>query len=261
MNYRLVPLGTNGFYASFGRHTMSYLLLVDNRAILLDAGTGVARLIEDSVKRLLEPYSQLDIILSHYHVDHVAGLCYLPGVWPGKEVRIYAPGKPFVEFSPEEALSRLLNPPIYPLVLRDLPIEVVPITTQFSQIGDISLEVWPQKHSGGGSVGMRIADQLIYVTDTPVDLTNTEHAKGGRLLLHELWLTDAEAANSEVERSRHSYLSGVAQFCTESNVEQLMFVHHNPVRNTEDLSRIADSLRNMLSIPVILPEETKVYQF
>jgi ribonuclease BN (tRNA processing enzyme) len=107
---RLVPLGINGFIPSFGRQTMSFLLLTGNEALLLDAGTGVGRLLERTMIDLLQPYDCLNIILSHYHLDHVVGLSYLPGTWMRGVVRIYAPGRPFVETEPDQALSRLLQP-------------------------------------------------------------------------------------------------------------------------------------------------------
>ncbi|MGD2114802.1 MAG: MBL fold metallo-hydrolase, partial [Acidobacteriota bacterium] len=75
---RLIPLGTNGYIPTHGRQTMCFLVRFEDRALLLDAGTGVARLLEPRVRELLEGVEQLDVILSHFHLDHVIGLSYLP---------------------------------------------------------------------------------------------------------------------------------------------------------------------------------------
>ena len=70
---------------------MSFLVLVEGHALLLDAGSGVGRLGEEPVARLLEGFDHLDVALTHYHLDHVVGLSYLPGVWRDKSVRLVGP--------------------------------------------------------------------------------------------------------------------------------------------------------------------------
>jgi len=53
-------------------------------ALLLDADTGTAGLIEPRIKEQLQPVKEVHILLSHYHLDRVSGLFYLPAVWPAK---------------------------------------------------------------------------------------------------------------------------------------------------------------------------------
>src|SRR5262245_34682861 len=110
---RLIPLGINGFVPTFGRHTTSFLILTSDTAILLDAGTGVARLLDSHVADVLASYENLNIILSHYHLDHIIGLSYLAGIRRKMAVSIYAPTTPFVESNPETALRLLLRPPLF----------------------------------------------------------------------------------------------------------------------------------------------------
>ncbi|MGH7338266.1 MAG: MBL fold metallo-hydrolase, partial [Myxococcota bacterium] len=103
---RLLPLGTNGYFPTQGRQTMSYLLVAtgaassagsgagssagSRAALVLDAGTGLGRLAEPELAELLAPIERLDILLTHYHLDHVVGLSFLPGIWSGRAVRIFA---------------------------------------------------------------------------------------------------------------------------------------------------------------------------
>jgi len=258
---RLVPLGTNGFIPSFGRQTMSFLVLWRSEALLVDAGTGMARLLERPVMELLRPYDCLNIILSHYHLDHVVGLSYLPGMWTRGCVRIYAPGQPFVQAVPEEALNQLLHPPLFSLTLHEfpVPIEVVELTQESLQIGDLTIQLRAQDHPGG-SVGIRIADVIAYITDTIADQATQVFAQGVELLLHEVWLTDAEASYNPVERSMHSYASAVAQIAMRAGVRQLMPVHHHPKRSDADIRRLARSIEKQAGIEVIVPQEGKVYQ-
>jgi ribonuclease BN (tRNA processing enzyme) len=260
MPARLVPLGINGFIPSFGRQTMSFLLLTGKEALLLDAGTGVGRLLEPTIIDLLQPYNCLNILLSHYHLDHVVGLSYLPGTWMRGVIRIYAPGRPFVETEPDQALGQLLKPPLFPRRFADFPayVEVVPMKSGFLEIGGMSIQLQGQNHPGG-SVGVRVGNAIAYVTDTPVAQTTQTFVQGVRLLLHEVWLTDEEARQDEVEREKHSYVSGVAQIAKRAKVGSLMAIHHHPKRLYEEIQKLGQEMEALAGVKVIVPEEGRVY--
>ena len=66
---RLLPLGTTGYHPNDLRQTACYLL--PNSGTVFDAGSGVFRLAKHVET------DELDIFLSHTHLDHVAGLTYL----------------------------------------------------------------------------------------------------------------------------------------------------------------------------------------
>jgi ribonuclease BN (tRNA processing enzyme) len=256
MSVRLIPLGTNGFIPSQGRQTMSFLLLHPDSAILLDAGTGVSRLLEQPISEVLRPYGSLNVILSHYHLDHVVGLSYLPAVWRGKPVTIYAPGPGLVHAAAEKALNDLIRPPFFPLTFRDfpLPVTVAPITSDHFQVGSVAVRMRPQKHSGG-SAGIRIGD-IAYATDTVVDEDTVEFVRGARLLLHEVWLEDAAESRSV----GHSDPYGVADIATRAGVGGLMIVHHPPFRSQAEISAIAAAIQVTTPVTIIVPEEGVVYE-
>ena len=260
MTLRVVPLGTNGYIPALGRHTASYLLLTPVQAILLDAGTGIARLLEQPLIDLLAPYDCLNVILSHYHLDHIVGLSYLAGTWTRGTLRIYAPGRPLVDAEPEDALNRLLSPPLFPQRLAEFPAatEVIPLTTLSLTIGGLAIALRVQTHPGG-SLGMRIGDSLAYVTDTIVDDATADFVRGVRLLLHEVWLTDAEAHLDEPERGRHSYVSGVAQIAQRAAVGELMPIHHKPTRSREEIAEMARELHALAGVSVTVAQEGRVY--
>ena len=260
MTVRLVPLGTNGFIPTQGRQTMSYLLLTQDEAILLDAGSGVSRLLEEPLASLVNQYAALNVVFSHYHLDHTVGLTYFTAVWPQKPIHIYAPGWPLLGVAGEEALNNLIKPPNFPLTLDKFPapVTMTPVTENTLQIGGVSIRLRSQKHAGG-SVGMRFGDDMAYTTDTVVDEQTISFARGVKLLLHELWLDDTDAAPEEATRTGHSYASGVAKIATEAGVGSLMIVHHHPKRTMVQIRKTAQTVQSMTPAHVIVPEEGKVY--
>lgn len=256
MPLRLVPLGTGGYFPAHGRQTMSFLLVAGENALLLDAGTGVSRLAEPAVAALLAGCPRLDILLTHYHLDHVVGLSYLPGVWRGRPVRLFAPAPPLVAAAPEEALGRLLAPPLFPVPLAafPLPVEVVPFTGPELTAGPFTLRLRSQRHPGG-SVGVRVGDALAYVTDTVLDPETEAFVRGVGLLLHEVWLTDDEAGGGAAERSGHAAASEVADLARRAGVGRLLPVHHHPRRSAEELTALAAALAARAGLPVEIAAE------
>ena len=82
---KLVLLGTGGYHPNERRHTPC--MMIPQCGIMLDAGTATFRATE-----YLET-SELDIFLTHAHLDHVVGLTYLFNVMrvhPLERVTVHA---------------------------------------------------------------------------------------------------------------------------------------------------------------------------
>ncbi len=248
---RLLPLGTNGFIPAAGRQTMSFLVERDGEALVLDAGSGLARLLEPAAAETLARLERLDIVLTHYHLDHVVGLSYLPGLVPERAVRIFAPAPPLTASGPE-ALATLISPPLFPVTFDrwPMPVEIVPYSGPELEIGSFRIAVRGQRHPGG-SAGLRIGDELAYVTDTVLDPATAEFVRGVGLLLHEVWLTDDEAAVEDAARKGHSSAGPVAELARRAGVGALVPVHHHPRRTPADLEALSARLRRGSDLVVL----------
>ncbi|WP_165847690.1 MBL fold metallo-hydrolase [Ammonifex thiophilus] len=261
----LIPLGTNGFFPSRGRHTACYLLMpTPETAVLLDAGTGMARLLEPEIRKRLEPVRELHIVLTHYHLDHTCGLFYLTGVWSRRKVVVHAPGPPLVDAEPVRALEKLLSPPLYPMRLWDLPLEVSEVIDPEKEIAGLRFRFRRQKHPGG-SVGMRVEDVLAYITDTVADPATADFVKGVRFLMHETWLTDGEAeesveADGVPAREKHAFAGAVAEIAAGAGVGRVAPVHHAPWRSNEEILMLAGSMEERSGVEVVVLEEGKEYE-
>ncbi len=256
---RLVPLGVNGYLPIGGRHSSCYLVLLEDAAFLLDAGTGAARLHEPEIRKLTEPYSELHVLLSHYHVDHTAGLYYAFTAWRKGPLHVYAPVLPFIDADPVEAIRRYFCPPLNSFLLEDSTIQVHPLAGAEQMIAGHRVRAWAQQHPGG-SVGLRLDDCLAYVTDTVVMMENVDHARGVDVLLHEMWLNDADAAKQEKERQRHACFSPVVDFVTAAAPGLFMPVHVYPHYSDEALAEMARAAEAASGVRTMLPVEKLVYQ-
>ena len=258
---RLVPLGTNGFIPTHGRQTMSSLVLAPGGALLLDAGSGVARLAEERVRGLLASVERLDVLLTHYHLDHVVGLSYLTAIWRGRPVRLFAPAPPLVDGTPEEGVGRLLAPPLFPVRAADfpLPLEIVPYDgTEPVEAAGLTLRFRRQNHPGG-SAGARVGDLLVYATDTTADDGTAELAAGVDLLLHECWATDAEAAADASFTRGHSSVAGVARVAKAAGVRRVLTVHHHPLKGDGELAAMAAAVGEIAGVEAAVPVEGMIY--
>jgi ribonuclease BN (tRNA processing enzyme) len=260
----LLPLGLNGFFPSHGRQTMCFLLAEGgdgDSPLLLDAGTGLGRLRERRVRDRLEGLERLDILLTHYHLDHVVGLSYLSAAW-GRPARILAPAPPLVDFPPDIALGRLIAPPLFPATLDQFPspVEVRSYAdgAELSALLGRAATVRRQQHPGG-SVGLRLGT-LVYATDTAADDATADFARGCALLLHEVWLSDEEVQRNERQLSGHSAVTPVAALAGRAGVAALAPVHHHPLRDARGLDELYSALRAASAVPVVRLEEGESFE-
>jgi len=255
---KLIPLGVNGYLPINGRHSSCFLVLYDDAAFIFDAGTGAARLHEPEISALLKPYKEVHMLLSHYHVDHTVGLYYAFTALREHSFHVHAPTCPFMSANPEEAIRRYFSPPLNSYELKDCSIDIHPLNQEKQDIAGHRVQIWSQKHPGG-SVGIRIDDDIAYVTDTVVMPENVEQVRGVSMLLHELWLNDADASTQEKESNRHACFGPVAEFIKSAAPKRMMPVHLYPHYSDAQLELMTHELAQKSGIPANLPIEGRVY--
>lgn len=122
---RMVLFGSGGWIPSRHRDTMCVVVELGANLFVLDSGTGMRRFRDRIGHSLLGKYDTISIFLSHYHLDHIVGISYLPLNFTGKRVIFYAPEFVAEDQEPEKILARLFDSPIFfppfrvPLLHRD----------------------------------------------------------------------------------------------------------------------------------------------
>jgi ribonuclease BN (tRNA processing enzyme) len=188
--------------------------------LLLDAGTGIRRLLTSP--SLMDGVASVDVLLSHFHLDHVVGLSYLPGLPAGVECTVWGPGSALYGTATSELLERLIGPPLFALTLLETVSEIAELPMGELDIGPLRLQLRAQEKHTHPSVAMRVGDELTYCTDTGYDPGNAPFATGSRHLLHEaFWLDDAQDHT-------HSTAEEAAIVARDAGVDDLTLVHLNP---------------------------------
>ncbi len=220
---RLVLLGTTGYHPSDRRHTPCMML--PQCGIMLDAGTAMFR-----AAAYLET-RELDIFLTHAHLDHVIGLTYLFSllyVHPLDRITVHGDPQKLAAID-EHMFSEHLFPKKPPYELRPLAGEV-----SLSRGG--RLTHFPLEHQGG-AIGFRLdwpGHSMAYVTDTTAaaGADYVKKIRGVDLLVHECYFPDAYA--DWAQKTGHSCTTPVAQLAREAQVGRLVLVHLNPLATADD---------------------------
>jgi ribonuclease Z len=220
---RLILLGTTGYHPNDRRQTPC--LLLPEVGVMLDAGTAVYR----AAEYLATP--DLDIFVTHAHLDHIVGLTYLFSVmhsYPLRRITVHGLAENLAAIR-----EHLFAPAMFPI---DPPCEFRPLEASLALAGGGRLTHFPLEHRGG-SIGLRLdwpGHSMAYVTDTTADprAAYVERIRGVDLLVHECYFADAQA--DWARKTGHSHTTPVAQVARAAGVGRLALVHVNPLSTADD---------------------------
>lgn len=227
----LTILGGGGWLPAHGRHTATALLRDGDTAILIDAGTGVCRLLEQPA--LIQGVTRMDIVLTHFHLDHIAGLAYLPALGLCEQTTIWGPGQLLYDASTAVLLEHVSREPFHPVPLEQQDIEVrdVPPSGELELAG-VRVSTRTQTRHSAPTLGLRFDDRLAWITDTAHDPDSARFAAGCTVLAHEAWFTDSRPRNAEI----HSSAAEAASVAADAGIDRLVVIHLPPfAASVEDL--------------------------
>jgi len=220
---QLLLLGTTGYHPSARRHTAC--LLFPEIGLVLDAGTGFFR-----VRDWLQT-TELDVFVTHAHLDHVIGLTFLFDV--AYESGLQATRVHGDPGHLQAVQDHLFAKPLFPVLP---PLTFHPLRGPTKIGGGGKLTYFPLEHPGG-SLGFRLDwpdRSLAYVTDTTArtDAEYIEEIRGVDLLIHECYFPDGQ--EELALKTGHSCLSSVLAVAKAAQVKRLLLIHVNPLANEDD---------------------------
>lgn len=230
-------LGTAGYHPNAQRHTScSYvtgMAQASDCAIVLDAGTGLFRLIGRDLPKILH------IVLSHAHLDHVSGLTYLLNLLWERDTKAIIYGD---AATLDVVKNSLFDSPLFPLPLNWPTVTIEPGMP--FEICGAQVNTFLLTHPGG-SLAYRFdwpGKSLAYVTDTAGDGRYLNFVRGVDLLVHERNFSDSLHEIAAV--SGHCTSEQVLKVVREAQVKNIALTHFNPLTEHEPLEE--DSLLSSL---------------
>lgn len=230
----------------YGGNTCCVEIRLGTRLFIVDAGTGF-----EAAGRALcgNAPPRIDLLLSHLHQDHVAGLPFFAPVLAGCPVTIHCGN--LGGQTAKEPLDTLFSPPLFPVTLAELPSELSYVgfkageTLRFED--GTSVATCPLHHPGGAT-GYRFdhaGRSVCYVSDI-------EHEAGGPApdvvrFCHDadLVIYDAMFTESEFERFRgwgHSTWQAGVALCRAAGAHALAAFHHHKRHDDTALAAIEAEL-------------------
>lgn len=238
-------LGTAGYHPNDTRQTSCYYL--PEAGIALDAGTGTYRL-----PKVLAGKS-LNILLSHAHLDHTAGLTFLLDVLanhPLEQIQIWGESDKLAAVR-----EHLFHPLIFPAPL-DACWNPIDDATEFV-IGETKVS-WRHQDHPGGSVAYRLewpnGKRLVYSTDTTGD-SSPEYVAWSRhadLLMHECYFRNE--ASEWAQKTGHSWTDRVAEIANLNTPKKLLLTHVNPLEHASDPVQ-SDLIRERIDAETLIAED------
>jgi ribonuclease BN (tRNA processing enzyme) len=237
-------LGSGGFVPTGTRETSSLLLVGsgdDEAAVIVDAGTGLRRLITDR-DALLGGRTRLEVLLTHFHIDHVCGLAYLTEL-TNMDITVRGPGAELYDMPTATALARLFAPPIMPVDLEQLGVRVGELPVGEVSDGSaaaLGVRTRRQDRHTNPTLGIRVGDELTWCTDTEDDPLTVDFARGARVLAHDAWGPPAAPGHAEP--------AAAAQVAVDAGAEKLVLIHVPPMADEAALHAHAAAVHAQVTV-------------
>jgi ribonuclease BN (tRNA processing enzyme) len=235
----------------YGGQTSCVLVSEDDDLLVLDAGSGTQAFNTKDIPR----NRRVDVLLTHLHMDHIQGLGFFkPLFMPDVEVHIWGPAS---TQSLHSRISRYLSPPLFPVLVRDLPcrLKLHEVGNSSFEIGHFSIQSSFVIHPGP-TLGYRVKGNesvFTYIPDHEPALgksgiiKNTKWTSGFDIALDaDLMYHDGQYTDQEYPTRRgwgHSGIGDVLQFAGIAGVKHLLIGHHDPVRTDSQLTEIEAALK------------------
>jgi len=249
---QIAILGTAAAVSDAEHDYTHFLLIGDTSTVLVDCGSNPL----GKIRNLgVQDDAVQDIILTHFHPDHVSGV-------PNMLMHMWLLGRrsPLRFYALHHCANRVEDmmlsfswdtwPDFFPVTLnRVSERDNAPVLEN----DDFRIFAWPTKHFVP-TVGLRIENKrtgrvLAYSSDTEPIPAIVDIARDADILIH-------EAAGSG---AGHSSAAEAGEIATEAHAKALYLIHYE-VWNT-DPRPLVDEARQTYSGPIVLCEDGDIYEF
>jgi len=236
--------------ARYGGNTACVSVEVDNKMLIIDAGTGIRSL----GNSMLGNQQEVIIMLSHLHSDHFYGFPFFQPLYEKGRI-IY-----LVDYQEESdvfTLLDLIDGFHFPVSWDELPSTVERVNGDvqaFMAENGFNFRTHAVNHPGG-AIGVRLehnGQSFVHIPDheiqgpdrlVPMDEI-VAFCRDADILCH-----DAQYLKDDMPQKYgwgHSIISQVCELAVVARVKHLVLFHHDPERTDEEIDKIQDEARQYL---------------
>ncbi|OGR69952.1 MAG: MBL fold metallo-hydrolase [Elusimicrobia bacterium GWD2_63_28] len=214
---KVIFLGTNGWYDTGTGNTVCAVIKTKRWDIVLDAGYGIHRL-----DKYVDGKKPVFILLSHFHIDHIAGLHTLV------KFRFKAGLTICGQKGTRRVLKQFVNRPYtVPLDKLPYPVEIVELPSEAEKL-PFKVKTLPLVHADP-VLGFRLAldgKTVTYITDTGYCANALKLARGANLLITEC----AHAPGETNPGWPHFNPETAGKLAAEAGAKRLVMTHFSAER-------------------------------
>lgn len=236
-----------------------------NEVVLFDMGTGL-RNFGNSLLKEKEPITDINIVLSHFHYDHILGfLMFIPLFIDKYNINIFAPGKTDAEV--EEKFESFLSSNFWPVnkEMMSAKINFNHYSSEAINItNNIKVLTSPHGHPGGASSIRLEIDRfsVTYVTDcehpsSHLNQNVIDIAKNTDLLIHDAQYTPEQMPDHK--GWGHSSWEHCVEVAQKARAKRLALFHHNPDHGDSMLEAIEQDAKNVFTNTVSAREGMELF--
>ncbi len=244
--------GTRGSLAApfmdrmkYGGNTSCISVAWEEGMAVFDCGTGIRALGEELLNIPPSGKKELHIFISHLHLDHIAGLMFMPQLYQ-KDWTIHLYGTAHGTDSFQESLSKIASPPYWPVSLASAGANIEWHEIMDQEIielpGNVTVQTLIAEHPdetlifGIERKSVRIVYGLDYELTEKSEKRFHEFVSGSSLLIFDGMYTDEELEHHRgFGHSSWSQGTDVAKTCS---VKQVCISHHDWRRTDRELERL-----------------------
>lgn len=234
----------------YGGNTSCVSVDIDDKVLVLDAGTGIRKLGEE----LVGTGKEIFVLLSHLHSDHLMGFpLFYPLYEPERRVHLLDYYKDGVGWTP---LS-LFDGVHFPLNLDYLPCSYQRVSENgLGYLRERGLQVEAcQVNHPGGAFGYRVdhaRQSFVYIPDNELeasDVTSSFESIAAFCVGADILCHDAQYIDDDLPQKAgwgHSRVRRVCELAIAAHVKHLVLFHHDPERTDEALDHIQEQAQAYL---------------
>lgn len=237
-------------FRRYGGHTPCVEVRLGRRIFIVDAGSGIGGL----GAAWPESVTEIDLLLSHLHHDHVMGLPFFAPLCRA-ETHLTVHCGNLGGASAEEAFRQLFSPPLFPLPLDRFPAQV---SHHGFQAGErllfddgIVVSTIPLRHPGGAT-GYRFdhaGRSVCYLSDLEHDPEDPDEALAAFVQGADLVIYDAMFTEAEYPAYRgwgHSTWQQAVDLAGRADVGSIATFHHRPCNDDGRMDLLQEEIARQL---------------